>query len=162
MDQGKLQRTQPTLPGIEIRPGPAMLDFIDSSFQTLDVRYEILGSYLGTSETQQLNARHQCALFSESLRKYLKLLGAYLYTPVRERIGTAELERTFAPVETETIKSIEDIALRIYRLKSLNYAASESDISALHDAFFALKAHHSTQKQVIYPLYLDLWNSDTK
>lgn len=158
MGQDNRQRPHTELPGIHISPGPAMLDFIDSSFQTLDVRYDILRNYLHSTNSENPNAQHHCALFSESLRKYLKLLGQYIYAPVRELLNQETLSKIYVPVENESIAKIEEIALIIYQLKSRDFEVSEDNLARLHSAFVALKDHHNMQKQVIYPLYLKIWN----
>lgn len=162
MGQDLRHHPHSALPGIQISAGPAMLDFIDSSFVALDMRYSIFLNSLENRESRNTSAKHHCELFSASLRKYLKLLIAYVYTPVRGRLNKTMLDSTFLPIESDAIETIEELALVIYQIKLNDFRRSQDSINSLHRTFSALKTHHDKQKKILYPLYIDLWDQNKK
>lgn len=146
-----------SLPGIEIPPGPVMLEFLDASMSTVITRCSVLARHIGQSNEMNSSVCNHFELFSTSLRNYLKILGLYLYVPLRREFEQGKCEIDFNQFENETVNLIERIAVSVYEEKQKQTFNPTQLAETLKQSSKLLSSRHEEQKKVLYPIYLEVW-----
>jgi len=145
------------LPGIEIPPGPVMLEFLDASMSTVITRCSVLTRHINESKTLDESVNNHFELFSTSLRNYLKILGLYLYVPLRRECEQGKCDIDFNQFENDTVSLIERIAVSLFEEKQNQPFNPTQLAETLMQSSELLKSRHEEQKKVLYPIYLEIW-----
>ncbi len=157
MKDVKTTGDSPGLPGIEIPPGPVMLEFLDASMSTVITRCSVLTRHIKHSSALDSSVNNHFELFSTSLRNYLKILGLYLYVPLRRECEQGKCNIDFNQFERDTVSLIERIAVSVYEEKQKEPFDPIQLAKTLHESSKLLSERHEEQKSILYPVYLEIW-----